>query len=39
MAGKVKVQGDMTKLMAMQATPPDARAQELSQKIKDVTEE
>ena len=39
MAGKVKVQGDMTKLMAMQATPPDPKAQELSQKIRDITEE
>ena len=39
MAGKIKVQGDMTKLMAMQATPPDASAQELSQKIRDITEE
>jgi putative sterol carrier protein len=39
MAGKVKVQGDMTKLMAMQATPPDAKAQELSTKIRDITED
>ena len=39
MAGKVKVQGDMTKLMAMQATPPDPQAQELSKKIREVTEE
>ena len=39
MAGKVKVQGDMTKLMAMQAAPPDPRAQELSQKIRAITEE
>ena len=39
MAGKIKVQGDMTKLMAMQSTPPDARAQELSQKIRDITED
>ena len=39
MAGKVKVQGDMTKLMAMQAAPPDAKAQELSKKIRDITEE
>jgi putative sterol carrier protein len=38
MAGKVKVQGDMTKLMAMQATPPDARAQEFSKKIMEMTE-
>src|SRR4051794_6825896 len=39
MAGKIKVQGDMTKLMAMQAAPPDPKAQELSQKIKDITAE
>ncbi len=39
MAGKVKVQGDMTKLMAMQATPPDARAQEFAAKVRDITEE
>jgi putative sterol carrier protein len=37
MAGKVKVQGDMTKLMAMQAAPPDPKAQELSTKIRDIT--
>ena len=37
MAGKVKVQGDMTKLMAMQTQQPDAAAVELSQKIKDMT--
>ena len=39
MAGKVKVQGDMTKLMAMQAAPPDPKAQELSKKIRDITAE
>ncbi len=38
MAGKIKVQGDMTKLMAMQATPPDATAQEVATKIKEMTE-
>jgi hypothetical protein len=38
MAGKIKVQGDMTKLMAMQAGPPDATAQEVAGKIKDITE-
>jgi putative sterol carrier protein len=37
MAGKVKVQGDMTKLMAMQTTQPDPTAIELSQKIRDMT--
>jgi len=37
MAGKIKVQGDMTKLMAMQQTAPDPAAVELAQKIKDMT--
>jgi len=39
MAGKVKVQGDMTKLMAMQAAPPDAKAQEFATKVKEMTAE
>ena len=38
MAGKIKVQGDMTKLMAMQQGPPDATAQEVSGRIKEITE-
>jgi putative sterol carrier protein len=38
MAGKIKVQGDMTKLMAMQTSQPDPAALELGQKIKDMTE-
>ena len=38
MAGKIKVQGDMTKLMAMQSTPPDAAAQEITKKIQEITE-
>ena len=37
MAGKVKVQGDMTKLMAMQSGTPDPVAQEVAQKISDIT--
>lgn len=37
MAGKVKVEGDITKLMAMQNAAPDPAAQEISAKIKDVT--
>ena len=37
MAGKVKVQGDMTKLMAMQQSAPDPKAQEMADKIKDIT--
>ena len=39
MAGKVKVQGDMTKLMAMQQTSPDPKAQELADKIKAAQQE
>jgi putative sterol carrier protein len=38
MAGKIKVQGDMTKLMAMQQGPPDATAQEVSGRIQEITE-
>ena len=38
MAGKIKVQGDMTKLMAMQAAPPDASAQAVAARIKEITE-
>jgi putative sterol carrier protein len=37
MAGKIKVQGDMTKMMAMGQTTPDPAAVELAQKIKDMT--
>lgn len=38
MAGKVKVQGDMMKLMAMQTMlPNDDTAQQVAQEIKDVT--
>jgi len=38
MAGKIKVQGDMTKLMAMQSGTPDPTAQELAARIKEITE-
>ena len=38
MAGKVKVQGDMTKLMAMQAAPPDPTAQAVAARIQEITE-
>jgi putative sterol carrier protein len=38
MAGKIKVQGDMTKLMAMQSAPPDPAAQEVAKKIQEITE-
>jgi hypothetical protein len=37
MAGKIKVQGDMTKMMAMGQTAPDPAAVALAEKIKDMT--
>jgi len=37
MAGKIKVQGDMTKLMAMGQAAPDPTAAEVAEKIKAVT--
>lgn len=37
MAGKIKVVGDMTKMMAMQTAQPDPGAAELAQKIADIT--
>jgi putative sterol carrier protein len=38
MAGKIKVQGDMTKLMAMQSGAPDPTAQAVADRIKEITE-
>jgi len=38
MAGKVKVEGDMAKLMALQAGPaPDGSAAELAARLRDLT--
>jgi putative sterol carrier protein len=37
MAGKIKVEGDMAKLMAMQAAPPDATAQEVANRLRAIT--
>jgi hypothetical protein len=37
MAGKVKVQGDMTKMMAMQQGTPDPEAQAMAEKLKEIT--
>ena len=37
MAGKIKVQGDMTKLMAMGQAAPDPTAAEVAAKIKEIT--
>ena len=38
MAGKIKVQGDMTKLMAMSQGTPDPAAAEISAKIAAITD-
>jgi hypothetical protein len=38
MQGKVKVEGDMAKLMALQSAPPDAAAAEMAAKLKEITE-
>jgi putative sterol carrier protein len=38
MAGKIKVQGDMTKLMAMQQGTPDPAQAEIAKKIQEITE-
>ena len=37
MAGKIKVQGDMTKMMALQSGAPDPMAEEIAAKIKEIT--
>jgi len=39
MAGKIKVEGDMTKLMAMQQGGNDPAAAEIANKIKEITAE
>jgi putative sterol carrier protein len=37
MAGKIKVQGDMTKLMSLQQGSPDPAAEAISERIKEIT--
>lgn len=38
MAGKIKVQGDMTKMMALQQGTPDPAQQEIAERIQAITE-
>ena len=38
MAGRIIVQGDITKLMVMQAARPGAAASELTQALQEITE-
>jgi hypothetical protein len=37
MAGKIRVEGDMTKLMLMNAAPPDDAARAVAAEIKEIT--
>ena len=37
MSGKIKIQGDMTKLMAMQGAPVDEFAKKVAEEIKAIT--
>ncbi len=37
MSGKIKVQGDMMKMMQMNAVPPDDFAKKIANEIKDLT--
>ena len=37
MAGKVRVDGDMSKLLAMQGTSPLGETEELAARIRDIT--
>jgi putative sterol carrier protein len=38
MAGKVRVEGDMAKLMAIQAAPPGEQADEMAERLRAITE-
>ena len=38
MAGKVRIEGDMTKLMVIQSAPQDGSAQELAERLREITE-
>ena len=38
MSGKVKITGDMTKVLALQAGAPDETAQAIQQRLRDITE-
>ncbi len=38
MQGKIRVEGDMAKMMALQSAPPDASAQEMAARLRAITE-
>jgi hypothetical protein len=35
--GRIQVEGDMSKLLALQSAPPDPKAQELATRLKEMT--
>ncbi len=37
MTGKIQVEGDMAKLLALQSAPPDPLAQEMAQRLRSLT--
>lgn len=37
MSGKIRVEGDLAKLMAMQTTPPDPTAAEVASRLRSIT--
>jgi putative sterol carrier protein len=37
MAGRIKVDGDLSKLMLLQGAPPDPRAQEIARRLREMT--
>jgi putative sterol carrier protein len=38
MAGKIRVEGDMAKLMALQTLPPDETSQQVAKRLREITE-
>jgi putative sterol carrier protein len=37
MAGRIRVEGDVAKLLALQSVPPDERAHELAERLRAIT--
>jgi hypothetical protein len=37
MSGKIRVEGDMAKLLSLQSVPPDPAAQQVAQRLRDMT--
>lgn len=38
MAGRIRVEGDMAKLMAIQTSPPDEHAEDIAERLRAITE-